>query len=756
VSTITSATKPVALAPCFETIPAELTAAHRWTLWRFTNVQGKWTKPPFTPTGTNASSTDPATWCPFEDVTVAYESGGFDGAGRALGDGYVAIDLDKCRNVQTGVIAAWAQAIVDEFPTYWEMSPSGNGLRGILRGVLPPRDAKVPDATGRKKGDIEIYDRGRYVTITGHHLPGTPPTVESAHAALDALLARTFPAPKAETNGNGHHAENGHTVNVDDAELIRRALSAVNGAKFTALWAGDASAYPSASEADAALALMLAFWTNRDAARMDRLFRASGLMRDKWTERHGAQTYGAITIEKAIALCRDGYTGRTARASSVAVSEGDINAAVFADDEAPISKSETVGAPYLSVTPAASFVTRYVAVAQERTDAPSAAHELAAVLVMSALAGPRVRLPLAYRADGVRLVLWGMNVVDSTSGRKTTVNEFAVDVVRQVLGDGAILPWKGSPEAFVQAFAARDGQAAVFARDEYTGLLASMKKGGYTSGLAQDFIRAYDGLPIVMARTAKMNRKTGQRVDDTDRVRDPYLVKLCAATRTSFITTATSDDVRDGLLARFVFTSGTAVERQARKMTPALEDAWRSVVAVAREFHERADELLRIELPDAILAEHWEIENRLKADALDAARPDEARPAMKRLSETVLKVAALLAIDRGAVVVESDDLVAAAALAERWKETTLAIIADIGRTRFQALSDDVLATIRKYPKGIMLSALYRAHRELRQHEFDEVLGALETQRFVERAEVTTGRPGRPPVIYTPVMAGTRT
>jgi hypothetical protein len=406
------------------------------------------------------------------------------------------------------------------------------------------------------------------------------------------------------------------------------------------------------------------------------------------------------------------------------------------------------------VTPAQSFVSRYVAVAQQRTDAPAEAHELAAVLVLSALAGPRVRLPLAYRADGVRLVLWGMNVVDSTAGRKTTVNEFAVDVIRRVLGDDAVLPWKGSPEAFVQAFAQRDGQAAVLARDEYTGLLTAMKRGGYVAGLAQDFIRAYDGLPLVMARTSKLNRKTGQRVDDSDRVQNPYLVKLCAATRTSFVTAATVDDVRDGLLARFVFTSGTADERQATKMTPAITDAWNGVVQHAQRFHDRAGEVLEIDLPDAVLARHWEIERGLKDAGRASPRPDEAYPAMKRLSETVLKVAALLALDRGAAGVALDDLAAAERLAERWKGTTLAVLADIGRTRFQAVCDAVLATIRRHPKGVTMSNLYRAHRDMREQEFAEVLRALETQRYARPVETPTDR-GRRPKVYFPLTPETR-
>jgi putative DNA primase/helicase len=80
------------------------------------------------------------------------------------------------------------------------------------------------------------------------------------------------------------------------------AKSADNGPKFNRLWSGDFSAYPSQSEADLALCRILAFWTRRDAARIDSLFRQSGLFRPKWDVPHfgGGKTYGQATIEKAI------------------------------------------------------------------------------------------------------------------------------------------------------------------------------------------------------------------------------------------------------------------------------------------------------------------------------------------------------------------------------------------------------------------------------------------------------------------------
>ena len=97
---------------------------------------------------------------------------------------------------------------------------------------------------------------------------------------------------------------------VSDDELIEAALNAKNGDMFAGLMDGNwKGRYPSSSEADLALCNLLAFYTSNDAARMNRLFRRSGLYREKWDEHRGeAGTYGEITIAKAIADCRETYT----------------------------------------------------------------------------------------------------------------------------------------------------------------------------------------------------------------------------------------------------------------------------------------------------------------------------------------------------------------------------------------------------------------------------------------------------------------
>src|SRR5262245_10542525 len=112
--------------------------------------------------------------------------------------------------------------------------------------------------------------------------------VAELHARVAALIE----------GSNGHHLDSkgsvdeGHGIILDDQALIDKAMASRNGMKFAALWAGDTSAYGSDdSAADLALCHTLAFWTGRDPARMDRLFRQSGLMRTKWNARRGAITY---------------------------------------------------------------------------------------------------------------------------------------------------------------------------------------------------------------------------------------------------------------------------------------------------------------------------------------------------------------------------------------------------------------------------------------------------------------------------------
>jgi len=165
----THISRPRALRVLPDAIPAELKQINAWVVWRYElSKDNKWTKIPYrVDNQRRASSTDPATWGTFPEALKRYNHGGFDGIGIVLHSELkiVGIDLDHCRDVGTNTIALWALQIIEEVNGYSEVTPSGTGIRIFVKATLPPG--------GRKRGNIEMYDTERYLTVTGHHLTST-------------------------------------------------------------------------------------------------------------------------------------------------------------------------------------------------------------------------------------------------------------------------------------------------------------------------------------------------------------------------------------------------------------------------------------------------------------------------------------------------------------------------------------------------------------------------------------------------------
>lgn len=168
----------------------ELRQHRQWVSWKEEVRAGsaKPTKPPISPhTGRYASHSAPKDWGTYDAAVARSKKDGLPGIGFVLteADDITGIDLDHCIRPD-GTLEPWAAEIVALGETYTEVSPSGTGLRMLVRG-------KVPASVKADLIGIEIYRDLRYLTITGWHMRGTPTAIRPAPKTLAALHARLEP-----------------------------------------------------------------------------------------------------------------------------------------------------------------------------------------------------------------------------------------------------------------------------------------------------------------------------------------------------------------------------------------------------------------------------------------------------------------------------------------------------------------------------------------------------------------------------------
>ena len=297
-----------------EKIQEILPGYNQFGLWKKEVRDGKQTKVPHSAKRLLAGArvNCPDDWGTIDDQVQHLHD--FDGLSVLLSEKLCAIDIDHAIK-DNGTLAPLAIDVMDLIPSYWERSPSGTGLHGFFYvNDVPDKDVyylknskpyRNPD-TGEETIDLEFpnlaleqYHPGvsnRVMTITGNVVRDLPITdqTENYKTFLNKYMRRP-------SNQCLQMTTEMVPVDIGDAKLIE--LATTRNSNFAKLWAGDASAYGSRSEADLALLCHLAFWTGRDGPRMERLFYSSGLYRSKWDR----EDYRRNSIDMAISLCTSSY-----------------------------------------------------------------------------------------------------------------------------------------------------------------------------------------------------------------------------------------------------------------------------------------------------------------------------------------------------------------------------------------------------------------------------------------------------------------
>jgi hypothetical protein len=357
------------------------------------------------------------------------------------------------------------------------------------------------------------------------------------------------------------------------------------------------------------------------------------------------------------------------------------------------------------------------------TDAPSQFHTLTAVIVLSTIICPYGSLKTSF--GEIRPNIWGMILAGTTITRKSTTMDLAMEFLRD-LGIDFMLGTDGSPEGLMAELADRDSKVSMFHRDEITGWLQVTTK-DYMQGILESLTRMYDG------KEEKRVLRSG-----TIEIKKPRLVILSGGIKTKMEELITMEQIASGFIPRFIIVSGTTTPDKMRAIGPpntsngsidprdellvefqAIDEFWRqkpktttiNVAGITKKLVANPEPRDVTATDDA-----WTRIRQMKQDAVElgenSPNPNLYTPILDRLSNSVIKVAILLAGARRSVIVDYTDVIQAVRYSQEWLNSALDFATNVEQTpdidKWEKKTNKIIDYIRhKDPKPVTRSEIMR-------------------------------------------------
>ena len=275
-------------------IPSEMATRRAWAC-SFLDNDGTLNKRPMMSATKPAGSTDVSTWQNASEL-VQHNPARY-GFMLSDQDPYVVIDLDAPKNAtdaEQATFQAFAMETIAKFDSYTEVSNSGKGYHIFIKGSL----AACGDRC--RTGNVEIYENGRYLIVTGDKLEGAPCDPQDRQEALASFYANTFPVEvieRPELAVTGDHQATEQEI----LDIIERPCFF----KTKAAYDGQSSKGNTGSELDGELCMYLAFFT-RDPEVIYNLWNDSPCARDS-VRKKGKKWFLAQNVASALRVQRDQF-----------------------------------------------------------------------------------------------------------------------------------------------------------------------------------------------------------------------------------------------------------------------------------------------------------------------------------------------------------------------------------------------------------------------------------------------------------------
>lgn len=291
----------------------EFGSEKRWVAFKIEESKGRKTKLPYSINGKLASSTDEKTWSTYEEVETQLDNGArkFDGLGIVFTPKEDVLGIDIDHVIEGGKILKeflHIKKMIDKADTYTELSPSKTGLHLYFRLTAPLKLEK------NRHNPYEAYTSGRYFTVTNNSFGAVKKVrTVSPEEAVEILSLIGYPWNEALAPTKEKQATLASSAStLDDDQVLKKMFTSKNGKKIEALYNGDLTDYSNdASSADLSLCSHLAFWTGRDASKIESLWMSSPLGSREKTQKR--KDYRDRTINQAIASCKEVYESKATK-----------------------------------------------------------------------------------------------------------------------------------------------------------------------------------------------------------------------------------------------------------------------------------------------------------------------------------------------------------------------------------------------------------------------------------------------------------
>jgi len=284
-----------------------------------------------------------------------------------------------------------------------------------------------------------------------------------------------------------------------------------------------------------------------------------------------------------------------------------------------------------------NFITKYVQIFSQRTDAPIDYHYCCAISVISSLINRKIKCSLAQ--ETIYPNCWLFLVGDPTTARKSVATRFAENLLRDV-GYNSFLPTDFTPESLIEFLA--DTPRCLFLFDEGAGFLTRLNKKTYNADLKYVLCRLYDNTDY----RRKLRTRRGENTDF--RVESPYLNQLIGIQPQSLARHSNEEDFESGFCLRFLYSYPTYPRklRALSLLTEKDKENYRYLVEEAKKIKEFIDEIEEeeeIKWKEGAFTYFIKWSTALQEESLKTKNPD-FKNAIGRLIIYAIKLAMVFAV----------------------------------------------------------------------------------------------------------------